>query len=768
MVISAQQSIFKRPMVVLLLINAILAITLKVFPNSHAKQFYGGEFSPINWEWIQDYIPVAATWGAPGLNWEAQSVLGADGTIINASAAGYSFLAYFQYITNIDYLAQTSLILCSSVFLGTINCYCFLRSLFASKMALITGSLAYGWNTYFVVSISGGQYSESVPAAFIPLIFLGGVRFVEATRSRGLYLYAASAVAVSAIHPVLAFMSIVSCGTWLVVAFCDSRIKIRRIIIYIIICIIASVWVSSPWLVTAFQGNVVEAFPAGYTSLGMVKEISRSSYHYADALASVHPAWPSQLYWSGNTGALSNVIVCSNILILVLVILISKSERMITGSILIHMICSFIAKGLNDPLPEINEWIFINIPGFFAFRSMSKFAIISSLMFAIVCCRFVIWIEADKKILRRSVAIGITLWLTSVVNVAVLADGSHERRIGGAAPQSIPSGIVEFENILKQDNQDVRVLVVPWGGAGLERSNSRQYTGLYHLLGSFGASLPHYGSFGEIYRSLWTFRNIEELLWLNNISYIIVPFDSDGVIFGRDGSGNGYEAPSRADFVKFISMNPVFEPVVESKEIYVWRVAMRGKIVETFNGIREVEAGWIDRDVIGSTIANEDLSRRNLQSKNIGVRYIDRKDSGCHPLVIRRTRILCDFSLAGESWVVLRERYSESWDLRVLSNSVSEKFALGGRRTLGLLDYMIGLNKIRSHMRESELVNNHLKLVDGNQAWLLAPASQAMLYFEYSKQNMYDFVFILQIISGAVTGIILIFQKVMYQHKNNL
>jgi len=516
---------------------------------------------------------------------------------------------------------------------------------------------------------------------------------------------------------------------------------------------------------TALQGNVGDAFPSGYTSLEMVRQISRSSYHYMDALAFVHPAWPSQLYWNGNTGSLSNISIISNLLILTIAIIVSKSERIMKGSIALHMICAFISKGLNDPLPIINEWIFINVPGFFAFRSMSKFAIISSLMFAIVCCRFIIWIESDKKILRRSAAIGITLWVTSVVNVVVLADGTHERRIGGAAPQSIPNGIAEFESILKQDNQDARVLVVPWGGVGLERSNSRQYTGLYHLLGNFRASLPGYSSIGDVYRSLWTLENIEELLWLNNISYIMVPFDSDGVVFGRDGNGNGYDAPSRADFIKFISMNSVFEPVVESREIYVWRVAKRGKIVEIFNGLREVEAGWVGRDIIGLKIANEDLLKLQSKDKSVGARYIDRYNRACEPLAFRRTRLLCDFSLDRDSWVVLRERFSESWNLRIVSNSVSEKFILGDVRRPALLDYLTGLYRIKSRMRESVLVTDHLKLIDGNQAWFLPPVSQAVLYFEYSKQNIYDIIFIFQIMSGAAAIVITLIYQYFYRLK---
>lgn len=386
----------------------------------------------------------------------------------------------------------------------------------------------YVFNTYFIMLFIGGQSGVLLAYSLVPFILLSFIKLFEKPTFR-MSILAGLVVSLELLFdPRFLYLSVMLvAGYWLFMKFA-LKISGKNYIYWFLLPGAIVLLLHNYWIIPL----IVFRSPAPQQAFDSVQAFTFFSFaDFSHSLTLLHPNWPENVF--GKVYFLESYFLFIPIVAFSSLLFVknklkgkneSKEKQNILFFVLVVILGAFLAKGTNDPFGNSNIFLFQHIPGMQMFRDATKFytfiALAYSLLIPWVCFQLYERYKKKKfinvKIIHCSF---IALWL-------VLHGFSYLRHPSAFSfMNTIPYEYVQLKDFISKDKDSFRTLWIP---------QVQRY-------GYFSPMHPAIGR-GEIIGQADPVtlakklekKNIQESLYLFNVKYIILPFDSEGEIFVND------------------------------------------------------------------------------------------------------------------------------------------------------------------------------------------------------------------------------------------
>jgi len=676
----------------------------------------GFDSPPIDAIWAREVLPIGDAWSNSALVWESGSSFGTDGAVSNWHVVNSIVLSLITLIFSSD-TAHRFIIGCGTFGLGTFITYYVFRTLRFHPLVALLSAISYSFGTYFVIQINRGHVFEVASSSFIPLLLV----IINSFRKSALYIKPITAIfigsAISAFEPRFAFMSIFFMSLYTLLLLFFKYIEFSRAIIwsFIFLCC-GSILPHLSWLSQIAIFGVKNSYIQSYHDVSSLRNLSLSGYQLEDSLTSRHPLWPYSLSWEADYYLDVPFFWKVKLVILVFCLLLSPTKRFILPTALMWLVSSFFAKGSNEPFGILNEWIFSYVPGFNAFRASEKFAILSQLFSSILIGH---WIYLGLYWIKNKlvwVIFILTTFLFVILPITPYIIRSDSEHLSYFIPKYLPADVYAFQESVKNSERTGRILVVPWGGQGFATSSFNQYVSLYHIvdiLSIVSRDSVYFFSRDKLddYKKLFSNPRLKDILWAANFKKILVPYDADKIVFGRDGNGFGESNPGRDQTRNLIELwsgiahNPKFETI--------------GVFDLTENPGPAYIVHDLKNDATGSEFPYEEIIPTEAS-----ISY----SANIHKL--SESRYLVKFKNKENGWLILSQNFSPLWRLCKLEKKEFNDF--GSRGLFWWSNHSLATSC------ENSLFSQHVSIMGFMNTWRIKADPGDMLFIEYFPQRIYE------------------------------
>ena len=453
--------------------------------------------------------------------------------------------------------------------ISIISAYLFTRSW--------VGVLIYVTNTYVLMLVGGGQMGVSMAYAFAPLackvfidlcdmanvkiknIVIGGIVFglMIMFDPRIFYILTIAYI-------LYVFFSVEN-------LFSVGKIKknVLKVLYLFIVPIVLAILINLFWILPFLQSPLLIETNTGGNELWFF-----SFADFSHVLSLLHPNWPENIF--GKTYFLRPEFLFIPILAFLPLLIsfntsseISREKKRILYFSLLALVGVFLAKGVNAPFGQVNEFIFTTIPGMKLFRDPTKFYLLISLSYAYLIPISLkelsaFFIETVKKIKRKTPAYSAVLFCLSIVFLLywgfTIREAVFGKINGTFLPEPLPTQYKQVKELIQNDSSFYQTLWIPqYQRFGLTTKNHPALSGKEY----FHIDNP---------KDMLEMLNKKEIilrLKQEKIRYIIVPYDAKQEIFLEDRK---YDYSQYLKTVKKIQTIPTLSNVTQFGEIMVFTI----------------------------------------------------------------------------------------------------------------------------------------------------------------------------------------------------
>lgn len=401
-------------------------------------------------------------------------------------------------------------------------------------------SIVYTTNTFILMIVGGGQMGVALALASAPLALGFAIAFVNSIHESKPREYIRQLIPVGLLYALItlfdvriAFLVIVAQAFYiLVVSFrSPGRLVISVIVsmapVIAITALLHAVWIL-PMVIYRFS-------PYTYVltkSSGAGSFIFYSFASFSNALSVLHPNWPENVF-----GKVS--FFRPEFLFIPLIAFagflgigserLNSNRRIILYCGLLAMIGVFLSKGAQEPLGEVNTWLYLFMPGFSVFRDPTKFYLYVLLGYLVLIPSGLAYIASFiTKYLARgktNIALGAVLLCFILIWGWTIRDAIAGNLGGTFLPSKVPNEYVTLSAMISPQQNFFRTLWYP------RQQRFTYYTNLHPAVEAnhfFQAT-----NSAELADKVSS-PDAQEKVQSAAIKYVIVPYDSVGEIFTED------------------------------------------------------------------------------------------------------------------------------------------------------------------------------------------------------------------------------------------
>ncbi len=404
--------------------------------------------------------------------------------------------------------------------------YLLFKKLFPDSKFSIFATVIYGFNTYILMVIGGGQlHGVGMAYALVPLIIWALLRTSFTKRSICILSILFSALLLFDIR--IFYLSLfLAVGVVIVL-----RNKLGKSIPYLILVPLAvTLLIHAFWILPLiiYPHNPIENLGSSYGSLDAVRFFSFAQLE--NSIALLHPNWYENVF--GKVGFMKPEFLIIPIIAFASILLIGKEKKHKKIILLfssIGLIGAFLAKGANEPFGEVYLFMFERFPGFQMFRDPTKFYVLTALSYSILIPYTLESIYIKLRKIKKIFSTGFLVF--SGLLFIILLWPAISGQLGGTFKTvNIPNDYVKLENFLRQGKSFYRTLWVPDIQRFAYFTNNRPAVSY------------------DRYKPKLSAENLRRL----SIKYVIVPYDVNGEIFVTD---------RKFDNVKYLKTIEIIEKV---------------------------------------------------------------------------------------------------------------------------------------------------------------------------------------------------------------
>jgi len=358
-----RRNFLARPEIFLLILLNVVAF---------GRFFLPGAYSYGDWLfWTPDAVRHFLT--VP--SWFNIFGLGSSDLAVTNRAPIYYIFAFFIDLTKNRELFDRLIWFIPLPIFGTISAYLLSEKLYASRLASFTTAFLFVFNTEFLKRLSGGHAILLFGYALAPLVIY--LILLGVQKQRFLYFIIAGLVfGYASLYDIRTnFLVVLIIGpfvAWLF--FSDKSPFAQRLYFYGrgLLCLAAVPLLTLLFFILPTVGAGGVPLPAENSTLNALQTFS-----YADlphSLALYDPAWPYLVTYVYKFPIPFLYLLLP--LLASMAIWLRRHNPYVIFFASIYVVSVFLAKGANPPFEQINEWIYLYVPGFSAFREATKFLLL--------------------------------------------------------------------------------------------------------------------------------------------------------------------------------------------------------------------------------------------------------------------------------------------------------------------------------------------------------------------------------------------------------
>ncbi len=343
------------------------------------------------------------------------------------------------------------------LFAGTFGMYYLLGYFKITGNPRLVGIFFFLANSYVLLLIDGGQLSLAIAYSLIPLAFYFFRTTIDQFKLKKIIhlIFTITFISIFDIR-ILYFVFLLFGLNFLfdlIPLFRSSlKVKIALISRYTISALVIMVFliaVHSYWLLPSILAKPPQ-LPQTYTRDAQVDFLSFASLGHTLFLQQPH--WPKNIF--GQISQLSWEFVFIPTLVFLAPIL-KRKNKWVGFWLIISLVTIFLAKGSQEPLPEVYKWLFHYIPGFNLFRDPTKFLFLTALGYSVLIAFSVQEIEKRHSLLKNFSLIVILLLFFMARPIY------FGQMLGTFSPPVQYDSYLKLANILGDDKEFSRVLWIP-------------------------------------------------------------------------------------------------------------------------------------------------------------------------------------------------------------------------------------------------------------------------------------------------------------------
>jgi len=408
------------------------------------------------------------------------------------------------------------------------------------RLFRLLSSVVYLANTYTFMIASGGQVGILLSYAVAPLSLYYFIRLVRDSYShRGIHTAIQFGLILSLqilFEPRMFIITLVSFVLFALLHIVVHPLTkksfiqfFKMLLLNLLISVGLVLFLHSFWILPVIASLATKS---SFTSLSTITTADYFSFtRFENAFSLLHANWPENIFGKTYFMRFQFLLVpltgFSSLLFLKRSKLnnnpLSTTVILFSGALII--LGSFLAKGTNDPLGAVYQFLITYVPGFVAFRDASKFFLLVSIGYSLLLPASLLLI-AEKSFIKKLKQALLYIVLFFIVAWFFLHIPAWKGEIEGTFKQrTVPSEYTELYSEITGDEGFYRTLWVPRISRFAPSTNQHPAVSLTSLISPYDTdSLP---SFFEDTES-------EKYLQTLGIRYVILPSDPYGELFLDD------------------------------------------------------------------------------------------------------------------------------------------------------------------------------------------------------------------------------------------
>ena|GEM_PF-5959848 len=251
------------------------------------------------------------------------------------------------------------------------------KDLTKDHRAAFWASLVFSVNTYIITLLISGHLNGAVAYGTIPWIIWSLQRLATKPTARQAAVMCFWMALQGIYEPRYLLITIIITFAWLLITWCQHKLTLK-LLSYLFLTGIFFVLVSFFWIYGAYFVEGTSLVSANYTTESWLKALSYATVTHTSLLQ--HVWWPP----GQNIIAKPNYIFLFLPIVSFVALFTRRWFKVVLPLWLLALVGIFLSKGTNPPFSEINTWIFLNLPGFSAYRDPAKFFTIISFAYAVL------------------------------------------------------------------------------------------------------------------------------------------------------------------------------------------------------------------------------------------------------------------------------------------------------------------------------------------------------------------------------------------------
>jgi hypothetical protein len=430
----------------------------------------------------------------------------------------WGFLSFFM-----DFgLSERVLYLWPSVLVTSIGIFFLINKICRTNISALVGSFVYTYSTYFIVGRTGSLTLE-VGFALAPIFLLLFIICLEKMEFRYLVLTACVGTLLGYFEFRVLYLVTVICGLYFIfdilTSVHDRKIIFKKILysafIYIIILLNNFFWLLALSVSKSISNN--DVFNRGL--------FGNEFMSITKSITSFHP------FWSGGKFeffVLQEIPAYFFILPLLafLGLILNRHNKKVVFFGIVGLLGVLLGKQVGEPFPNLYEWLYLNLPGFNAFREASKMYFFIALGYSVLAASFIDWIWLNWT--KSTFHFFSKLFLTALLLLVILwnAKSVINLEIGSILVEShVPVDYLILREKIISENQNYRTLWIPRDSRFGFYTNMNPKINAIDIIGGLWKNITYniYDSSASRIANVISKKYLNSILDISSIKFVIVP-----------------------------------------------------------------------------------------------------------------------------------------------------------------------------------------------------------------------------------------------------
>lgn len=333
------------------------------------------------------------------------------------------------------------------------------RHLFPKQhsVSFLAGAI-YVCNTYFLSLIGGGQLGVALSYSFFPLVIWSYLRLFKKPTLRASIVMGLTSSLQILFDPRLFFLNCISLMVLTFVFLRKIRLNMKSLLLVVVLPAVVITLLHAFWLLPLFLSQKT-ALPKDISTLESFKFFSFADFSHT--LSLLHPNWPENIF--GKTYFLQPQFLLIPLAAFTSFLFIDREKKKeYIVCLFFSLIGIFLAKGLNPPFQEINQFIFNFVPGMKLFRDPTKFYTLIALGYALLIPLTLasitrIWLHKKKGIVAKlPLIVFLIFWIILPFSTFYLGNPVTQ-----FVPKKVPNEYNELKTFIFSQETFFRTLWIP-------------------------------------------------------------------------------------------------------------------------------------------------------------------------------------------------------------------------------------------------------------------------------------------------------------------